>query len=237
MSRLADRAIRPHFFRESMPARALRPAPECIDPAITRCSAACRSPPCCLSSRVWAAEARLRATSTPTPMPTPPPARVVVVTSPKPTGTLLEPGGTFTVRVEDAAGQGVKGVRVQFRASSPNFTFNYLDPTTDSTGVVFAGVIYGTVAGPAVLSATADGVSAPAVVNVLVVPGPPTYLRISPATSACSRQATAPRSRHPYSTQRRTSSPARQSTSRCPIRRSSASRHRRLRVGTACCAP
>jgi len=86
------------------------------------------------------------------------------------------------VRVEDAAGQGVKGVRVQFRASSPNFTFNYLDPTTDSTGVVFAGVIYGTVAGPAELSATADGVSAPAVVTVLVVPGPPTYVRVSPGT-------------------------------------------------------
>ena len=92
------------------------------------------------------------------------------------------PSSTFTVRVEDAAGQGVKGVRVQFRASSPNFTFNYLDPSTDSTGVVFAGVIYGTVAGPAVLSATADGVSAPAVVNVLVVPGPPTYVRVSPGT-------------------------------------------------------
>ena len=121
--------------------------------------------------------------STPTP-PANPAVRVVIVTSPKTTGTPWDVVGTFSVRVEDAEGRGVRGVHVRFRSSvggDRGSAFGPSDTTsTDSTGVAWAGVKLGTLAGPEVLSATAQGVLAPALVNVVVSPGPAMWLRFTP---------------------------------------------------------
>ena len=119
--------------------------------------------------------------SEPTPKPTPPPpARVVIVTSPKTTGIPSEVAGTFSVRVEDAAGRGMPGVHVRF-ASRAGARFGPSDAaTTDSTGVAWAVVTFGTVAGPDLVSATADGLSFPAWLEAVVVPGPPMWLRFRP---------------------------------------------------------
>ena len=110
-------------------------------------------------------------TSEPTPTPTPPPvvrpARVVVVQSPATTGGPQTAAGEYVVRVEDAGGQGVTGVRVQFSGQSGRpFTFVPRDTTTDSTGVARTAVTY--------------GVADPAMVNVTVTPGPPAAVWINP---------------------------------------------------------
>jgi hypothetical protein len=121
--------------------------------------------------------------STPTP-PANPAVRVVIVSSPKTAGTPWDVVGTFSVRVEDAEGRGVRGVHVRFRSSVGGDKGSAFGPTdstsTDSTGVAWAVVKLGTLAGPEVLSAKADGVLAPALVNLVVSPGPAMYLRFTP---------------------------------------------------------
>ena len=124
-------------------------------------------------------------TSAPPPPPTPPPpARVVIVTPPATTGGPYAAVGDFVVRVEDAAGQAVRGVRVQFRAQSgrPGYGFTPADTaTTDSTGVARAAVKLGVVAGADRLMAEAAGVANPAMVDVIITPGPPAFTHISPS--------------------------------------------------------
>jgi hypothetical protein len=124
-------------------------------------------------------------TSTPPPAPPPPPVRVVVVTAPTVTGGPYTLAGEFVVRVEDAAGRGVRGVRVNFRSQSgrPGFIFTPADTmTSDSTGVARAGVKFGVIAGADRLMATAAGVADPALVDVTVMPGPPTFTHVSPSS-------------------------------------------------------
>jgi hypothetical protein len=127
--------------------------------------------------------------SEPTPPPTPaptikPPVRVVVVTSPATSGGPESAAGDFVVRVENAEGQGVRGVRVDFnsQSSKPPFRFAPGSDTTDSAGVARTSVTYGVVASANVLSATAAGVTDPATVNVTVVPGEATFLTIMPTS-------------------------------------------------------
>ena len=88
------------------------------------------------------------------------------------------------MRVEDAAGRGVRGVRVRFRSQAvAGSRFTPADTTTtDSTGVARAGVTLGIVAGPDRLLATADGVADPAMVDVAITPGPPAFVHINPST-------------------------------------------------------
>jgi hypothetical protein len=120
-------------------------------------------------------------TSEPATTPTPePPQRVVVVTSPKTTGGPGTAGGDFVVRVEDAAGQGVRGVRVVFasRTDLPYFTFTPADAMSDSTGIVRTAVTFGSFAGANRVTAKATGVREPAIVEVTVTPGPLSWVQI-----------------------------------------------------------
>jgi len=120
--------------------------------------------------------------SDPTPKPSPPARIVIVAPPPKTTGAPWEPAGIFQVRVEDAAGKPVYGVHVRFSSASgvPGYTFSPADTTsTDSTGLAYAGVFFGERAGPDRVMASADGVSGPAMVDVVITPGEPRYLRTS----------------------------------------------------------
>ena len=111
------------------------------------------------------------------------PVRVVIVSSPNPTGSPWEFGGKYSVRVEDAAGQPVGGVHVQFQseANVPGYRFTPIDTTsTDASGIATVGVFYGERAGPDRLFASATGVAGPATVDVVVTPGPPMWLNIDP---------------------------------------------------------
>jgi hypothetical protein len=135
-----------------------------------------------LANAAWGGSA-----SEPTPPPAPtvkPAVRVVVVTSPATSGAPESAGGEFVVRVENAEGEGVRGVRVEFKSQSnlPPFRFAPADATTDSAGMARTTVTYGVVASANVLSATAAGVAAPATVNVTVTPGPATFVTITPTS-------------------------------------------------------
>jgi hypothetical protein len=112
------------------------------------------------------------------------PLRVVVVTSPKTTGGPGTAAGDFVVRVEDAEGLGVRGVRVVFasRTDLPYFTFSPADATTDSTGVARTAVTFGSVAGANRVTAKAAGVADPAIVDVTVTPGPLNWMVINPTS-------------------------------------------------------
>jgi hypothetical protein len=130
-------------------------------------------------------EPRSDAPSTPTP-PADPAVRVVVVGAPKTAGAPTAYVGQFVVRVEDAAGKGVAGSHVRFRAPSgrPGYQFLPTDTTTtDAEGLARAGVYLGTVAGPDQLSAAAGTQATPATVDVVVTPGAPAYVRIAMPTT------------------------------------------------------
>jgi len=123
--------------------------------------------------------------STPTipPPPKPKAVRVVIVTSPAKTGLPRSAAGDYAVRVEDAAGAGVPGVRVDFKALSgpTGFLFTPADTvTTDSAGIARVAVTFRTFAGTDQLLASTAGVIEPALVNVTVIPGPPAFVMFTP---------------------------------------------------------
>ena len=106
------------------------------------------------------------------------PARVVVVTPPASSGQVGTGGGEFVVRVENATGRGVRGVRVDFSAqtSAPSFNFAPSETTTDSTGVARTTVSFGNAPGTGGVAATAAGVTVPATVSISLAPGPRAFV-------------------------------------------------------------
>jgi len=125
--------------------------------------------------------------TTPTP-PTPKAARVVIVTSPATTGEVKSAAGDFVVRVEDAAGKPVSGVRVDFRSqvdtllggSGPSFAPT--DTVTDASGIARTTVTFGFAARADRLLASATGVGEPAFVDIVVRPGPVFSVSITPGS-------------------------------------------------------
>lgn len=102
------------------------------------------------------------------------PVRIVVVTAPASSGQVGTGGGEFVVRVENATGRGVRGVRVDFssQTSAPFFNFAPSETTTDSTGVARTTVSFGIAPGTGGVAATAAGVTTPAIASVSLTPGP-----------------------------------------------------------------